>query len=695
MVRFYPPTPTPPHTHLLCMRKNTGGCETFKFTENDLPPGKLTKRMLSANVSLVLSHTRPDTESLVPRQNAAGSDGAHGLDDSGGRESLFANGEATSGTRGSALSMERPTTIEATASTDAYKGPSARQSHEEAESERKGTSATPVSVPSASASASEEDYDYGVRKFYLSLSSGKGSVASSSASPRGATEAKSLQLTLAVAEPECPPTGTDAESWNLGIEGTSIVAAASAAMSYELSTSSCSSGFITPARSGFATPARNGFMTPLSGRCRSPLRSCPRAAVSARKEKLNESDDRIDELTTQLTAQVSPQCVNPQIMPSYPAASSAIYLSPGRATPCRERSPMLLATEAQPRFCGATLNGAERGSMLKPASRFKEKRVVCNDGPMRDASETNKLISGVVTNGSNGSNGQESVKTPSVLPLPSAVSSSLGSIDEEAKKDGYSIKLRELKLLTKNKTKPVTEDVPESGITVNDKTLGSGTKKNATPQPTPSRSSKRTSPSFRLLLAMAAKRSFEDFQSSRHTSVVGSETDQSEIISRAGSFSDCDGESASLPVQVLAGWMGSGIRLRPLQKQRQQPRENMLVDSGLNEHRLVGSGLEINSETSNVASGVSASVKRMDNDDLQAVKPLKTRCWLSPPSRPLPRVVAGEVEIQEMLTWGMDEGTLVEAPSYERPARKHSINRTSCGEDAKLALARMRLQWEK
>lgn len=680
MARFYllpfgsrfPPPPS------FARVEKIAGRETFKFTENDLPPGQLTERLLSANVSLVLIHTRLDTESPVPRENAADSDGVQGSHDSGGRESFFASGDASSGTSGSTLTMGRPAAAEATASADADMGSSTRQSHEEAESEREGTSATPVSVPCAS------EEDDGIRKFYLS--SGEVSVASSSASPRGADEAKSLQITLAVAEPEHPPTDTDAESWNLGIEGTSIVTAASAtadaAMGYGLSTPSCSSGF--------ATPARNGFMTPLSGRYRSPLRSCPRAAVSARKEKLNESDDRTDESTTQLTAQVGPQCVDPQIMPSYLAPSNAIYLSPRRATPCRERSPMLLAIEAQPRVCGVTLDDAQRGSMSKPASRFKEKKIVCNDGSMCDAAETNELLPGIV---SNGSNGKESVKTPSVLTLPSEVSSSQGSANEEAKKMDHSIKPHELALLTKNDREPVTEDLPESDITVNNMSLGSTAEKNAAPQPTPSRGSKRTSPTFRLLLAMAAKRSFEDLQSSRHTSVVGSDTDQSETMSRAGSFSDCDGESASLSARVLAGWVGSGIRPRPLQQQRQQPREDMLVVSGFNENCLVG--LEINRETSTVASGVSASAKRLDSDDIRAIQPLKTRCWPPPPSQPLPRVVAGEVEIQEMLTWGMDGGTLVEAPSHGRPARKHSSTGTSCGEDAKLALARRRLQWEK
>lgn len=686
MTRLLPPplriTPRPPPS--FARVEKIGGRETFKFTENDLPPGQLTERLLSANVSLVLTHTSPDTESPVPRQNSAGSDGVRGSHDSGGHESVVASGDASPGISGSTLTMDRPVATEAAASADADVGPSTKQSHEETESEREGNPTSPVSV------AASEEGD-GVRRFYLS--SGEGSVASSSTSPRGADDTNSLQITLAVAEPERPPTDTDAESWNLGVEGTSTVAAA-AAMSYGLSTPSCSSGFITPARSGLATPARNGFMTPLSGRCRSPLRSCPRAAVSARKEKLNEGWDKIDEPTTQLTTQVVPQCVDPRIMSTSPTSSNAIYLSlpigERRAKPCRERSPMLLAIEAQPRVCDATLNDAERGSMSQSASRVNKETIDCNDGSMRDGAETNELLPGVV---SNGSSGQDSAKTPSVLALPSAASLSVGSADEEAKKSDHSIRLHELTLLTKDNREPVKEDPPDSDITVNDKSQGSTGEKNITPQPTPSRGSRRTSPSFRLLLATAAKRSFEDLQSSRHTSVVGSETDQSEIMSRAGSFSDCDGDSTSLSARVLAGWVGSGIRPRPLQQQRQQPREDMLVVSGLNEHRLVG--LEKNRDTSTVATGVSSSAKRLGSDDIRVIQPLKTRCWPPPPPPPLPRVVAGEVEIQGMLTSGTDEGTLVEAPSHGRPARKHGSTGTSWGEDAKLALARKRLQWEK
>ncbi|CAN0150040.1 unnamed protein product, partial [Laminaria digitata] len=66
---------------------------------------------------------------------------------------------------------------------------------------------------------------------------------------------------------------------------------------------------MTPGHGGveYMTPGRGGQPTPLSSACPSPLRSCPRAAVSAKKERLNERHARaarVDELSPAAAAVV-------------------------------------------------------------------------------------------------------------------------------------------------------------------------------------------------------------------------------------------------------------------------------------------------------------------------------------------------------------------------------------------------------
>ncbi|CAM9157351.1 unnamed protein product, partial [Ascophyllum nodosum] len=557
--------------------ENVGGRETFKFTENDLPPGQLTERLLSANVSLVLTHTSPNAESPPRRRSYM---------DWEGRADSHEVGRDEASTVGRTLTLTMPT--ENFLNDPCTDGDMCSQDGSVTRGNEGDTAAENAPCTPDSDTSAIEDYDQadeeGVRRFYLS--SDESSVAGSSDTPRGDTR---IPLQLTVAENGGRPLSPGAVPWNLGLAGS----------------------------------AANGFTTPLSGACRSPLRSCPRAAVSARKENLHERGERFDDEDTPERPASAP--ASPNDLPP-PGGYGGVTPSCGERSSAR----LLLVVGGRSRV-GTPLRGGERKSLLaaEPAPRDSDSASLGGNGSSSSSRR-----------GDVGTNGVRSGRRDAAKALAADAS---------------------LQLLQR--------DLSPSRNKI-------------------SKKSSSSSLGIQLLLATAAQRSFEDLQSSRHTSAADSETDQSEVVSmslsRGGSFSDGDGERASLSARVLAGWVDSGIP--PSSRQG----GDLPVVTGLAERRLVTFG---KSRDSSSAAAGPTTTKMVKSEELRLIPPLKTRCW-PPPPRP-PPVVAGPMEIQEVLTPRTDGRARGRRKDTTRPTRKYGSTGTSWGENAKLALARKRLQWEK
>ena len=542
-----------------------------------------------------------------------------------------------------------------------------------------------------------EDYDQadeeGVRRFYLS--SDESSVAGSSDTPRGDTR---IPLQLTVAENGGRPLSPGAVPWNLGLAGS---AAKYYSYSYGLSTPT-RSGFTTPAHNEFTTPARSrnglttparsrsGFTTPLSGACRSPLRSCPRAAVSARKENLHERGERFDDEDTPERPASAP--ASPNDLPP-PGGYGGVTPSCGERSSAR----LLLVVGGRSRV-GTPLRDGERKSLLaaEPAPRDSDSASLGGNG-----SSSSSRRGDVGTNGVR-SGRRDAAKALWKVALTSA------SADTEDEGSRKTVRLNELALradASKESQTMVEKDNPfNDDGNDDDDGGGDGDRPRVTSaadaslqllqrdlSPSRNKISKKSSSSslgIQLLLATAAQRSFEDLQSSRHTSAADSETDQSEVVSmslsRGGSFSDGDGERASLSARVLAGWVDSGIP--PSSRQG----GDLPVVTGLAERRLVTFG---KSRDSSSAAAGPTTTKMVKSEELRLIPSLKTRCWPPPPCPP--PVVAGPMEIQEVLTPRTDGRARGRRKDTTRPTRKYGSTGTSWGENAKLALARKRLQWEK
>lgn len=181
---------------------------------------------------------------------------------------------------------------------------------------------------------------------------------------------------------------------------------------------------------------------------------------------------------------------------------------------------------------------------------------------------------------------------------------------------------------------------------------------------------RKPSPAVRRLLQTASKRSFEDLpSSSQHTvaSVYQSEQDTSEEDGARGDIDqlispESDGENAASAARVLAGWVENKLK----------PAASDLGDSPTDRESRVIAAVR----------GSPGSTKYIETEDLTLIPPLKLRGW--PPTKP---VVAGEMEVLDVLE--LREG----AP--QGSGRDWGAAGSSWGEEAKLALARKRLQWEK
>lgn len=182
----------------------------------------------------------------------------------------------------------------------------------------------------------------------------------------------------------------------------------------------------------------------------------------------------------------------------------------------------------------------------------------------------------------------------------------------------------------------------------------------------------RASPAVQRLLESASRRSFEDLpSSSQHTvaSVLESDRPPSPRRVLPQMSPESDGEKASKAARALAGWVDSKLQ-PPLADLGPTP-----TNGGSRVIAAVGPA--------------SRSAKYIETEDLASIPPLKQRGW--PPERP---VVAGEMEVHDALMEVGDDLPLGPGPGSQ-PVRKWGSAGTSWGEEAKLALARKRLQWEK
>lgn len=610
----------------------------------------MATRLLAARVCVVLTHTLPDAAS--PRRR-------HTLTDWEGLDAVNASQPSRSASDALALigAVEHSLTPET--DRDASDDPSGNRG----------------ALSAVHRDASDDD-----QRFYLS--------SNDSSVPLTPPSARSDSLRIVAVDRSVAP------SWNLP----------------------SSSKFLQQHHSGQNTPARGGFDVPVPDTCPSPLRSCPRAAVSSRKEGLSDWAGAPNGATETAAREGS-------VVPRW--ASANTFNHPRQIThPSMDQQP---GTPPSPSYsCSSALRrqdsseGAhnKRARPIDGLERKESSASVASDAPgflLRVCSPTSGDGTGGSGDGAQGgapggSGGGNSDGGSDNKGSNNDHTSRPGTRGERGQASRSAIRLDKLALMAKP-SEGVTRDpraiaifvrhegekndTEEVGTTAEDEISSNPETTTRTPKVADARQrqNRYPPPEVHRLLETAAMRSFDDLQSSRHSSVLGSITDVSDSAeggarergsmrsigwggSECGSFSDGDGEKATLAARVLAGWVDSGIRKPPLA-------EVAPIPGGLVERRLVAteSGL-----------GVKGNTTFVETDDLLTlIPPLSTRAW--PPLPALPqqeqqrqqRVVAGEIDVQGILMPGADYDAL----------SKHVREGVSWGEDAKLALARKRLQWEK
>lgn len=417
-------------------------------------------------------------------------------------------------------------------------------------------------------------------------------------------------------------------------------------------------------------PSSGGYTTPLAGVNRpSPLRSCPRAAVSSRKEGLNDRGDRIEESTEQ------------KVAPAMPRWASSKMWDPPASTVQNGVRTNALGTPPRPAASASSvgvfkrLEGCVRAST--PLSPVESNVLAVPGGSEGEIGDGKRRADTLCRDYEEG--GRMKPWVLAGLPEPGQASRRPIRLDKLTLEEGFA---------------------EDRALDVDCGGEGSHLKEhNVTARMTPVNDVdiRKLSPSVRQLLETAAGRSFDDPQTSPRTSVFGgSETDgrsdEEGGRSFSGSFSDGDGEKASRAAHVLAGWVGIGMR-PPMTEFVPVPslveRADYSPIPNLVERRLVPT------ESSRTLSG---SAKFVETEDLTSIPPLKLRGW--PPPK---RVVAGQIEIQDVLMPAA-------VPELVKPCDDHagspvvkglprrkagSTGSTSWGEDAKRALAHKRLQWER
>lgn len=581
---------TPSPAIRIAIELSSGGRELFTFTDNDLPPGPLAKRLLAANVSVILTHTQPDATTPDRRYfHAIGWGGEDALDgrdqDTTAASSALVSIEPEASDESmneNVVAISNNSAPTANGGKDAYKSPARGAAHK--------------------SSGDRDNY-----RFYFSSDDDDDDDDSSAVTRRGtpARQTRSLQVT----------------------RGLDPVRVLSSASPWSIQGSNCN----------FASSS--GFTTPMSSTFPSPIRSCPRSAISSKRERLNEKSERRDGWAQQQQAEAVPSGVSRW-------TSSKTHGARKRDSPPTSVDACGKQQERPVVATNSLVGLNEQRSLALPAPReedggagFGAKKPLADETP-----------------GSEHANGQ-------ALRLDQL------ALLEHSRGNGWDERNERGECSSSPHKGGQTSNVMEISATSNYSTLSKGFMK--------------PSPAVQLLLDTASARSFDDLQSSRHTSVVGSEPDQSEgggggISSKCvGGRSNADGggEKQSLVTRVLARWIDSGVR--PSLPDNVSASTSAPKDT---DHQMT--------VTAGTDESTFSSTRLIYSEDVETIQPLNERGW--PPVR---GVVAGVEEVQGALRSPTDGGA--QQPREGRHSRKYGSTGMSWGEDAKLALARKRLQWEK
>lgn len=564
-----------------------GGQETFSFTANDLPPGALARRLLAAGVRVVLTHMHRDAASPVDGHSKSAFDSAS-RSGPGGRATARSN----SSNAGGLVVM----------GVDGQELPTPGTEEE--------------GITSGDDAANERDNnargDVNSVQGRISRSGGRDPVA-------GTPSSELDWLQIAVMDNDVTDS-EEARAWELRL--------ASMAGS-KSSVGACS------------------ISTPLLGNDRpSPVRSCPRAAVSRTDSFFGESADDVAGATG------LPRWASAKIWASRGPPRSVGSLTP-TTQPAEKRPPRgdvpSIATNGRAAPMGRNCQTPPPGT---PRSFLDTTVATCGASEPRLRSSRDSGRGGK-TVGSSERPRQEARNPWVALTISPASPVGLGTRTADAVS-----------------VKDITPRAKPSMFCWN------GGKDNADSNhmTVHSTGAEKDGAAVRRLLKSAAERSFEDPPSSRHalrSQSSDSDTGRSDR-GLSGSFSESDGEKASRVARALAGWVDSGIQPTPAAElSRPLP--------ALGDRRVIVRRSE--------GGGMNASGRFIETEDMTSIPPLKRRGW--PPPRP---VVAGEMDIHDALMSG-EEG--VGRGQQRRAVRKWGSTGTSWGEEAKLALARKRLQWEK
>lgn len=706
-----------------------GGQEIFNFTANDLPRGPLATRLLAAGVRVVLTHTPPDAASPVPRRSKSESHAVGLFSSSAASAAAAAAAAATRGRESSLLSTSNRTNPGELAIAEVDDGDEIETPDTEEDEE----------LPSDDA-AEAADESRGGALGVGGDGSEDGSDGSADGSSRRLTQLGDVAPVASTVRPGLDRLQVLALALNevMGSNDAAAAEAAAAAVAAsrpdeappraQMPEKFPDSARGSLVRLGSMNSAGDGCtnMTPtiLDGRP-SPLRSCPRAAVSR-------SDSFFGELTDD---KAKPGAL--------PLRSGSLIWGPGASTSTESMTPMIVSTERPPRggFPPLSVNktsesrGHVSGSRSASGGMFginsnvappPHSRSISWDvhqtppplpPPLLNAAILNRSSTAQqqprrrtpVSNGTglggdvdgskrssniNRGDGLEERKPWASLTIPASTTGDSAVAGPGA----FGARTSRSSMLCWNAVDDDDDKVSfadPDGRAYDDHDhhhLADASPPSSTSDPADVSLSTclplpRPSPAVRKLLESAAERSFEDPPSCRQR--AGSPFSDGVDTERSGggdgsSFSDTDDEKASRVARALAGWVESGMGPRSPMPRAATPTLEVPVPT----RRLIVRRSE-GGET-NMSSG---RYIEMEGQLLAQIPPLKQRVW--PPTRP---VVAGEMEVHEAL--GPRDHVMASAPGRamtpQRPGpRKWGSTGTSWGEEAKLALARKRLQWQK
>ncbi|CAM9235116.1 unnamed protein product [Ectocarpus sp. 13 AM-2016] len=560
-----------------------GGRELFTFTENDLPPGPLAKRLLAVNVSVVLTHTPPDAPSPDHRHIHAVD--WEGMDSLGGVEP---DATPTSG----GLTLIGQVGHSVTPDTDPEEA-SDESMYENMVTGNHHTAGPPdvYNSPAKGLAQTSSDDEDDRHRFYFSSDddeSAKGTPARSHASLRLASGVGSLRI---LASPS---------KWS-----------------------------IQDPQGIFASGGGGGFTTPKSTNLPSPMRSCPRSAISSKRERLNERTDEREALARQQSAAAPPG------LPRWTSSScKAKAITNGSSQRIHD---LPLAGDAA---AGQHQHQQQQEESPAPWATTNGPRLLrASPAPAANGAAGGACASGDAASGSGGG----VAKKPWAFVAPGSGPASGPAAARAVELD----------------VAPGRDPPSSSGF-------------------------RRPSPAVKLFLDAVSARSFEDPQSSRQTSGRGSEDGQ--VWSDASVSSDGEGDAEQEEAEQQGTTAATTSALVP-----SAAGGGPAVSSASPPHPR-GAAAETRMVVAVGASGdVFDSMKSFESEGVESFQPLNQRRW--PPPR---GIVAGVEEVQGALESPGGAGEQrAHAVSHARRHGSTGSTSMSWGEDAKLALARKRLQWER